>query len=50
MALETECVQEAADQELQESEKWLAHQLEALEAVNSLEHQLAHDERSLVAR
>ena len=50
MTLETECVQEVVEQELQEPEERLVHQLEALEAVDSLEHQLAHYERSLVAR
>ena len=49
MALETECAQEAAEQEVQEPEERLAHQLEALEAVGSLEHQLAQDERLLEA-
>ena len=38
MALETECAQEAAEQEVQEPEERLAHQLEA---------QLAQDERLL---
>ena len=49
MALETECAQEAAEQEVQEPEERLAHQLEALEAVGSLEHQLAQAEQALVA-
>ena len=40
MAQEAECAQEA-EQEVQEPEERLAHQLEALEAVGSLEHQLA---------
>ena len=49
MALETECAQEVAEQEVQEPEERLAHQLEALEAVGSLEHQLAQDEHLLEA-
>ena len=49
MALETECTQETAEQEVQEPEERLAHQLEALEAVGSLEHQLAQDEHVLEA-
>ena len=49
MALETECAQEAAEQEVQEPEERHAHQLEALEAVGSLEHQLAQAEQALVA-
>ena len=48
MALEMECAQ-VAGQEVQEPEERLAHQLEALEAVGSLEHQLAQDERLLEA-
>ena len=48
MAQEAECAQEA-EQEVQEPEERHAHQLEALEAVGSLEHQLAQDEHSLEA-
>ena len=49
MALETDCAQEVAEQEVQEPEERLARQLEALEAVGSLEHQLAQAEQALVA-
>ena len=48
MAQEAECAQEA-EQEVQEPEDRLAHQLEVLEAVGSLEHQLAQAEQALVA-
>ena len=48
MAQEAECAQEA-EQEVQEPEERHAHQLEALEAVGSLEHQLAQAEQALVA-
>ena len=48
MAQEMECAQDA-EQEVQEPEERLAHQLEALEAVGSLEHQLAQAEQALVA-
>ena len=48
MAQEAECAQEA-EQEVQEPEERHAHQLEALEAVGCLEHQLAQAEQALVA-
>ena len=47
MAQEAECTQEA-EQEVQEPEERHAHQLEALEAVGSLEQQLAQAEQALV--
>ena len=48
MAQEAECAQEA-EQEVQVPEERHAHLLEALEAVGSLEHQLAQAEQALVA-
>ena len=42
-------IAQEAEQEVEEPEERLAHQLEALEAVGSLEHQLAQAEQALVA-